>query len=63
MRLHRIRGGSVFLVASLALAVLMFLPRFFNGGIAIGIALLAIAIVGAMDFLGTIKTPASAGEP
>ncbi len=58
---HRLRGGLIFGVAALALATLMFLPRFFNGGIAVGIALLAVIVVGVLDFFGALTLSTGAG--
>ena len=37
------------------IAVLMFLPRFFSGGITLGFVLLTILVVGMLDLFGAIE--------
>jgi 4-amino-4-deoxy-L-arabinose transferase-like glycosyltransferase len=51
---HRIRGGIIAGVAALALATLMFLPRFFTGGIAVGMLLLTVIVFGVLDLFGVL---------
>ncbi|MCP4606080.1 MAG: phospholipid carrier-dependent glycosyltransferase [Proteobacteria bacterium] len=55
MKKHHIRGALTTVLATLALAVLMFLPRFFNGGIAVGIGLLVVLLIGVLDFFGALE--------
>ncbi len=55
MKKHHIRGAIISVAATVTLAILMFLPRFFSGGIALGIGLLAVLLIGLLDFFGALE--------
>jgi 4-amino-4-deoxy-L-arabinose transferase-like glycosyltransferase len=59
LKVHRIRGSLIVIVASLALGLLMFLPRLLNGGIALGFGLLIILLLGVLDWMGRLHIVAS----
>jgi 4-amino-4-deoxy-L-arabinose transferase-like glycosyltransferase len=52
---HRIRGALVAGLGTIALGLLMFLPRFSHAGVLIGIALTALIAAGVLDMFGALK--------
>ncbi|MDJ0766663.1 MAG: glycosyltransferase family 39 protein [Myxococcota bacterium] len=60
---HRLIGGLISIFAGIALAVLMFLPRFIYGGMAIGIVLLLLIGFGVLAFFNAIQVVSSPSSP
>ncbi len=52
---HKIRGALITVLASLALGFLMFYPRVLGFGVGLGVGLLAVVLVGLLDFFGTLQ--------
>ena len=52
---HRIRGAAVAGLGTIALGLLMFLPRFSHAGVVIGAALTALIAAGVLEMFGALR--------
>ena len=52
---HRTRGAIIAGAGTLGLGLLMFLPRMLNWGVGLGIALVAVVLVGLLDWFGALR--------
>ena len=59
---HRIRGALITVLAGFALGFLMFYPRVLGFGVGLGVGLLALVLVGLLDFFGTLRIERAKAE-